>query len=107
MTQQDFSPAKVFANLANDQVFIENYLEWHDSTGRRIMELKLDMARLALMVVEKQRYILWDHGDLSSDAWTQGALVEFGINPSHYAKVKERVEGADTEAANKKLRKET
>jgi len=123
MTQQDFSLAKVFADLAGDPtwpwIFISqeksiikvhgNELNGNDYLGGRMYDPKrtrfvaqspLTMARLALMVVEETAK---RHGKCSGWMETSSgaaskmkdifeALIEWGINPDHYAKVKERVE---------------
>jgi len=91
---QDFNLAKVFADLANDPGW-----PWRVEHRAGIF---LTMARLALMVVDKQ-HIIWDYRDRHGRVGRHKgmdhqtvmldlALKEYDINPDHYAKVKKRVE---------------
>ncbi len=54
------------------------------------------VAALALMVVEERRaYLFAYEEDWTMDTCLEGALAYLGINPSHYANVKERVKAAN------------
>jgi len=100
-----FSLAQTFADLANDPNWPPD--KERVKLGMKYPELrdiycgKLTMARLALMVVEKEAdrlYFKADRGWLSDlEQWIVEAVNELEINPSHYANVKKRVEEADTE----------
>jgi len=113
MTQQDFSLAKVFSDLANDPNWPEQLMKLADQiTGdipiesKILRQLKLDKARLVLMVVEEKKMRL--HSGAWLDWITKGkigpspsmmvtvddALTELKINSDDYAKVKKRVEEA-------------
>jgi len=95
MTQQDFSLAKVFSDLATDPRWPEQLMKLADQiTGDILIEskilrqLKLTMARLALRLVDEIAC------NLESDELA--ALQTEDINPDDYANVKERVEEAET-----------
>jgi len=104
VTKQDFSLAKVFADLANDP-------NWPlDATDRLnegtmvgiLAKEKLKQARLALMVVDAKSDVVFLRQVARSqipltEVSFNIALEQLSINPSHYAIVKERVEQADTE----------
>jgi len=98
-----------FRELANDPSWPppKNRLE----LGMKYPELrdiycgKFNMARLALMVVERQQ-IIWDYRDRDGKVSAHEgmdhqtvmldfALKEYNINPDHYAKVKQRVDEAE------------
>jgi len=100
MTQQDFSLAQVFSDLANDP-------PWGSIGVILLAEARIRQARLALMVVDRDYVRLLErahftaalmhlHGDELPKKALQMILEEESINPDHYAKVKERVKKADT-----------
>jgi len=107
---QPFSLPKVFSDLANDPRWPEQLMKLADQIAgdipiesKILRQLKLDKARLALMVVEEgaKRYsncsgwMETSSGAASKMKDIFKALNEWGINPDHYGKVKERVENPD------------
>ena len=90
--------AKVFSDLANDP-------PWGSIGVILLAEARIRQARLALMLVEEtaKRYgncsgwMETSSGAASKMKDIFKALNEWGINPDHYGKVKERVDEADTQ----------
>ena len=77
-----FSLPGVFRDLANDQLWDE----WGYTT-----------ARLALMVVEKEMQTITEWTKEGPRPALTQTLQDLHVNPPYYAKVKKRVEEADTE----------
>jgi len=106
--------AETFEKLANDPSWPEQLMTLADQIDGRIIielktlgQLKLEKARLALMVVEErahrtQRYAILEQIDNSErelEPWEiaiKDALAQKNVNPDDYAIVKKRVEEADT-----------
>jgi len=89
--------ADTFEKLANDP-------SWPTSPIVTIGKLKLDLARLALMVVDaKSDVVFLRHeaslvGNILITAQTLTVVLDnFHIDRDYYANVKQRVEKADTE----------
>ena len=101
MTQPDFSIAKVFSDLAKDDLWLRSYPL--TPQGKRIDELKTVSARLALMVVDglaRGWFYQKQYGptpDAAFEKWEECiglALESSTITPTDYATVKQRVEAA-------------
>jgi len=89
---QDFSLAKVFADLAEDK-------SWPGS-GWDLHRNPYTMVRLALMVVGQRanlhyRFNRSQNPDAAFKEAELDALEQFGINPDHYTEVARRVKEAE------------
>jgi len=104
-----FSLAKVFRDLANDPSWsldVKEQASWSLEI-RLLIKAEMNQARLALMVVEAEartaQYGRLIVKDITTDIeeLIPNVLFAHYINPSHYAKVKERVKEADTNTKEK------
>ena len=100
--------AKVFANLANDPSWPDGAIPFGSGSAyikaSKTPTLKLDKAKLALMVVEKLQ-VIWEYRDRAGKVSKHEqidhqavmlslALIDYGIDTSNYENVLRRVEEA-------------
>lgn len=98
-----FTLAKTFADLANDPSWPDDH-HLAVTVGMMIGRLKLEKARLALLVVEVAQESYWKRktgpdpvlrSDRQERFLLEDVLSRLKVNPYHYAKVKERVGEAE------------